>query len=56
MATKQLTGFEKLTADEIIAFMAKNKDAAFRLHGMGYTSLFEMLRDAQAELDSRVAA
>ena len=55
MATKQLTGFEKLTADEIIAFMAKNKEAAFKLHAMGISGLFEMLRDAQAELDRRAA-
>ena len=56
MATKKLTGFEKLTADELIAFIAKNKDMAFKLHGLGISSsVFNMLRDAQAELDRRAA-
>ena len=53
MATTQLTGFEKLTAEEIIRFMAKNSAAAFQLHAIGITSVMQMLHDAQAELDRR---
>lgn len=55
MADKKLTGFERLSNQELKDFIAQNHAAALSMRELGIYSLVTMLHDALAELDSRVA-